>query len=190
MKMKSIVFMKGFLISFSWISLLLFSGLTFADNKIGQIVESDHVSIRLERIDQSDTYPEDIVEKYFSWPSSAKPPVPSQGNTFIFIYLTITRIENIHLITAGGRDENSSLLFDEQEREHKLNNAFVVGMKFKDNTDFTSPSELLEGSKITLVFQAPKYTKPTGLKIVYDFKEKWEAPTKQSQINLKIPSAE
>jgi hypothetical protein len=170
------------------ISLLFFSELSFADKNREQIVQSDNISIRCDKVEKTESYPKDIIEKYFSWPSSAKPPVPSQGNTFIFIYLTITRIENIHLVGTGGRNDKTSLLFDEQGRKHKRTDEFTVGIKYKDNKDITSPYELVEGSKITLVFQASKDTKPTDLKFVYYFKKKWEDPKKQAEILLKMSS--
>ena len=187
MKIKPIGFLKRLcVIVVALISLLFFSGLSLADKNREQIVESENLSLRCDKVEKTDSYSKDIIEKYFSWPSSTKPPVPSQGNTFIFIYLTITRIDNIHLVGTGSRNDKTSVLFDEQGREHKRSDEFIVGIKYKDNKDITSPYELVEGSEITLVFQAPKNTRPTGLKFVYYFKKKWQDPKKQAEILLKM----
>jgi len=189
MKIKPIGFLKILcVIVFASSSSLFFSELSLADQDRGQIVQNDNISLRCDKIKKTDSYPKDIIDEYFSLPSTAKPPVPSQGNTFIFIYLTITRIENIHLVRTGGRNNKTSLLFDVQSREHKRFAEYIVGVKFKDLKHLTSGYELVEGSEITLIFQVPKKTKPADLRFVYYFKKRWEDPKEQAEILLKMSS--
>ena len=163
-----------------------FCELLLAEQNEIQIVQDDNVSLRSDRFEKTDVFPKDIVEKHFS--STNRPPTPAQGNTFIFIYSTVTRIENIHLVGIGGRNEKSALLFDVQGREHKRSMAFFVGLQFKDNTDIRSPYELVEGSEITMVFEVPEDTEPSELRFVYYFKKEWEDPKEQAEIPLKMSS--
>lgn len=148
-----------------------------------QIEASDgQVTIILDRLERSEVMPPDIVEML----PVGYPPrkVPTGGCDVVCIYLTISRIENIHLVQLGYEDEKPVLL-DVQGREYKPVNVLMLGMRFLDPKNVDSPYEFVEGATVSLVFEVPKYKKPAKFSFVYSFKETLEEKSAQrSQIDI------
>ena len=159
-----------------------------ADTEDEEVVTSDveafdsQVTIVLDRLQRADNLPSDITEELDDIPT------PVAGSEFVCIYITIARIENIHMVNPLGYEEEEAVLFDAQGHEYKPKWAKVTGIRLVDPSDFAnSPYEVVEGATGFLVFEVPKDEKLSKLEFVYSFKVTWEKESaKRSQIDLML----
>lgn len=154
-----------------------------------QIEASDgRVTIVLDKLERADTMPPDIVEALSSGITPYKAPTPAEGYDFVCIHLTITRIENVHMVNGLGHGDEETVLLDARAHECRRITAQVRGIKFLDPHDIRGPIEVAEGATAFWVFEVPKDEKPSKLKFVYSFKENWEEETeKRGQLDIILP---
>jgi hypothetical protein len=153
---------------------------TSSTQNIDKFWEDDSIGIVLDTLERTDDYT--IELKGFGDRIS----LPKEGHDFVVIYLTITRIEKVHMVSLGGRGQEQSTLYDAKGHSYKLSTWHVKGLKILDPHDITSPKEFIEGAKGYLIFEIPKHEKPAKLTFVYYFKESWEdKSTKRGQIDIK-----
>lgn len=119
--------------------------------------------------------PSDIAEAFSAgypvgYPSH-KLPTPIEGCNFVCVYLTITRIENVHMVEPIRYGNECSVLLDAESHEYAPV-WFQVPVLLVDPEHFaTSPTEVAESAKGFLVFAVPKHEKPAKLSFVYSFKK-------------------
>jgi len=136
-----------------------------------------HITVVLNRIESANLLPSDIVKGFQLTPHD-KSPTPTEGDDFVCLYLTVTRIENVHV---DALDCSGDLLND-QGNEYNIVTSGVLNNLRSVGTDNI---ELLEGASIFLVFEAPKNERPAQLRFVYSFKETWEDKTaKRGQVDI------
>jgi len=153
---------------------------TSSTQNIDKLWEDDSIGIVLDTLERTDDYT--IELKGFGDRIS----LPKEGHDFVVIYLTITRIEQVHMVSLGGRGQEQSTLYDAKGHSYKLSTWHVKGLNILDLHDITSPKEFIEGAKGYLIFEIPKHEKPAKLTFVYYFKESWEdKSTKRGQIDIK-----
>jgi hypothetical protein len=153
---------------------------TSSTQNIDKLWEDDSIGIVLDTLERTDDYPSELKGP------GDRISLPKEGHDFVVIYLTITRIEKIHMVSLGGRGQEQSTLYDAKGHSYKLSTWHVKGVKILDPHDITSPKEFIEGAKGYLIFEIPKHEKPAKLTFVYYFKESWEdKSTKRGQIDIK-----
>ena len=147
-----------------------------------QVEASDgRVTIILDKVERADVLPPDIVEAL----SAGKSPTPIEGCDFVCVYLTIARIENVHMVNPLGYGDERPALLDAEGHQYKLEDGQVRGIKYLDPHDIRSPCEAVEGATGFLVFEVPKHERPAKLSFVYSFKETWEEESaKRGQIDI------
>lgn len=139
------------------------------------------IEIRIDKIDRADLYPADLRAPGYKY----RP--PEAGKNFVVVYMTITHIRNIHVVGLGGRGDTKSSLRDTEGDEYASYSWNVKGFKYLDPHDIRSPSELIQGATIVLLFEIPTNKKPATLTFVYYFKETWEQQSKgMGKIDIKI----
>lgn len=149
-----------------------------------QIQASDgQVTIVLDKIERAEAIPSDIAEELHSIPT------PDTGNDFVCVYITIARIENVHVVNPLGFEDERSILLDPQNNEYEFVSAFVKGISYLDPHDIRGPCEAVEGATGFLVFEVPKHEKPLKISYIYSFKASWQEETaKRGQIDLILGS--
>lgn len=154
-----------------------------------QIQASDgQVTIVLDKIERTEAMPADIVEEKEVHLPRYKIPTPAEGCDFVCVYLTIARIENVHVVDPLGYEDEGAHLLDAQNHEYSkiISSVQII---FLDIHDPEGGIEALEGSTGYLVFEVPKHEKPSKLRFVYSFKETLEEETaKRGQIDLILGS--
>jgi len=138
----------------------------------------DSVTIVLDKIERADVMPDDIVEA-LSVGRTYQSPAPSAGCDFFCIYLTITRIENIHMIDAFGYGEEETALFNAAPQKYERIAANLKGITFLDPQNLTGSYEIVEGATAFWVFEVPKDEDPLRFEFVYTFKVTIEEETER-----------
>jgi len=146
----------------------------------GQIEASDgQVTIILDKVERGDVMPPDIVEVLTGGRPSDKVRPPHAGCDLVCIYLTISRIEGVHMLASLRYGKEVPMLLDAQGGEYEPFISSVQGISW------TAPYEALEGATAFLVFDVPVQEEPSELTFVYSFKETWEDESaKRGQIDI------
>ena len=150
------------------------------------VVWSDgRIRIMLDKVERTNVLPPDITETPSQLPAR-QVRTPADGHDYVCVYLTIARIENVHVVGLGHGDEESTLRSDEgHEYQAALWN--VRGVEFLDPQHLTGAYELVEGATVILVFETPKHEKPANLTFVYSFKEtREEISPKRGQVDISL----
>jgi hypothetical protein len=129
----------------------------------------DSVTIILENIVRADVIPDDIVEA-LSVGQPYNPPAPAAGCDFFCIYLTIPRIDDIHMIDAFGYGDEETSLFGVAAQKYERITANIKGITFTDPHDITSSYEIAEGATAFWVFEVPKDENPSRFELIYTYK--------------------
>lgn len=149
-------------------------------------VSDDSVTIILDKIVRGGTMPDDIIEAL----SIGRPydqPTPAAGCDFFCIYLTITRIDNIHMIDAFGYGDEETALFSAAAQKYKRIAANLQGITFTDPHDITSSYEVAEDATAFWVFEVPKDETPLRFEFIYTYKIDIEEETEnRGQIDIII----
>ena len=141
-------------------------------------------AITLEKIEIADDYPADIRKTIGPKDKLLK---PKRGYKYAFFLITMSKIKNIHVVSLGGRNQNSSILNCTAGESYKLSMWQAKGIRLSDLTDIRSPSEFVEGAKILLVFTILKDEKPDKLNFVYYFKNQLkDSSMKKGKIEMKL----
>jgi hypothetical protein len=139
-------------------------------------------------VERVDAIPPDIVEALSSGTTPYKAPTPAKGYDFLCVYLTITRIENVHMVDPLGYGDEEAALSDAEGNEYERITAQVRGITPLDPHDIRGGFEVVEGATAFWVFEVPKDEKPSKFEFVYAFKETIEEETeKRGQIDIIIP---
>ena len=142
-----------------------------------QIEASDtNVTIVIDEIERASVMPADIVED-LSTTTRYQPPVLATGCDFLCIYLTVTCIENIHMIDAFGYGDEETALFNAAAQKYERITASLTGMTFVDPQDITSPFEITEGATAFWVFEVPEDEDPARFELIYTYKTDIEEET-------------
>jgi PGF-CTERM protein len=152
-----------------------------------QIEASDsNVTIILDKVERADVLPSDIISELTLSDPWRYDFTPSVRHNFVCVYLTFTRIENVHVVGTRYEEEYSVLLDDEGHKYKPLRTS-VTSVKLLDPTDLSSPWEIINKSKAFFVFEIPKPKKPVKFSFVYAFKETWEEKSaKRGQIDINL----
>lgn len=134
------------------------------------------VTIVIDKIERASVMPADIVED-LSTTTHYQPPAPATGHDFFCIYLTVTRIENVHMIDAFGYGEEETALLSTTGQTYKSIAANLKGITFTDPHDITSPSEITEGATAFWVFEVPEDEDPARFELIYTYKTDIEEET-------------
>lgn len=145
------------------------------------------IGITLDKVKRANVLPPDIVEERSS-SSPRKSRTPTEGHDYVCVYLTIARIENVHLVNPVGFGEEKSILLDAESHKYELVDCLVEPVILIDPEHFaTSDFEVEQGATGIIVFEVPKHEKPVELRLVYSFKATWEEKTeKKGQINISL----
>ena len=142
-----------------------------------QIEASDaNVTIVIDEIERAGVMPADIVED-LSTTTRYQPPAPAADCDFFCIYLTVTRIENVHMIDAFGYGGEETALLNAAAQKYERITASLTGMTFVDPQDITSPCEIIEGAIAFWVFEVPEDEDPTRFELIYTYKTDIEEET-------------
>ncbi len=136
------------------------------------------VTIIINRLERSDTIPADVAEELDDIPA------PESGNDFILAYITIARIESVHVVDPLGFENREPVLFDSKNHEYEPLTGSIKGVRFTDPQDITSPYEVVEGATGFLMFEIPKAEKPSKINYIYSFKLSWQESAKMGQMDL------
>jgi hypothetical protein len=135
----------------------------------------------------------DLVEKTSNYPSELKipgqrSPILKDGHNYVIVNFTIDTINNIHVVSFGGRDDEKSVIFDDRGETHNLQTWNSSGWKYKDpEKGLASPAEIAQGSKGIMVFEIPENESFKELDFVYYFKESWDDKQNQKgKINIPV----
>jgi hypothetical protein len=134
------------------------------------------VTIVIDKIERASVMPADIVED-LSTTTPYQPPAPAAGHDFFCIYLTVTRIENVHMIDAFGYGGEETALLSTAGQTYKSITADLKGIAFTDPHDITSPSEITEGATAFWVFEVPEDEDPARFELIYTYKTDIEEET-------------
>ena len=130
--------------------------------------EDGKIRITLNKMEIADDYPSEIRKDVIR--SDKKLRRPEKGYKYAFFLITLDAIEKVHVVSLGGRSRKDSTLIGTTGNIYTLHMWTARGIRFSDPTNISSPSELVEGAKILLVFAIPKSEKPHKLSFVYYFK--------------------
>jgi hypothetical protein len=146
----------------------------------------DSVTIILDKIIRADVMLDDVVEA-LSVGQPYDPPTPAAGCDFFCIYLTITRINDIHMIDAFGYGDEETSLFNVVDQKYKRITANLKGITFTDPHDIRSSYEVAEGATAFWVFEVPKDENPSRFELIYTYKIDIEGETEdRGQIDMII----
>ncbi len=147
--------------------------------------EDEKIKITLDKIEIADDYPADIRKIVLR--SDKKLPKPKRGYKYAFFLITMNEVKNVHVVSLGGRSQKDSILSCTAGNSYKLSMWTARGIRFSDPTNISSPSELVEGAKILLVFTIPKEEKPDKLSFVYYFKNQLkDGAMKKGKIEIQL----
>jgi tetratricopeptide (TPR) repeat protein len=149
----------------------------------------NRVTIVLDKLYRADTIPPDIVQALSTSQRPYEAPTQAEECDYVFIHVTITRIENVHMIDGLGHEGEETALLSARAHEYPLIAGQLQGMRLVDPDDFaTSPVEVTEGATAFWVFEVPKDEKPSKLEFVYSFQKDWEEETaKRGQLDMVLP---
>jgi hypothetical protein len=161
------------------------SGSESGSENLENIEASDtNVTIVIDKIERASVMPADIVED-LSTTTHYQPPAPAAGHDFFCVYLTVTRIENVHMIDAFGYGEEETALLSAAGQAYKSIATNLKGIAFTDPHDITSPSEITEGATAFWVFEVPENEDPARFELIYTYKTDIEEETEnRGEINI------
>jgi len=108
--------------------------------------EDEQVTIIIDEIKMTDQIPPDILEIF-----NSSPLVLSEGHTFVSIYFTIPRIDEIYIRTPEGFP-----LYDEDGVQYQPEGYQISGIKFTDPTDIRAPVYLAAGGTGKVLYHIPE----------------------------------
>ena len=155
------------------------------ESKDKKIWGDDQIGITLDKLQKANVLSPEVIEMFRFQPGDV--PTPSEGYDFVSMFITISRIENVHVVSLGGRGEESAILSDTKGNKYDMSFWNVKGIEYLDPSSFSSPSEFIEGAIALLVFEIPKKEKPAKLTFLYYFKKTWEEESKKTgQIDINL----
>jgi hypothetical protein len=147
-----------------------------------RVYKDDNIGIKLDLIEKTDNSSSEL--KLTGYPV----PKLKEGYNYVVVYFTVEIINNIHVVSFGGRGDEKSIMYDDRGEIHKLKAWNSNGWKYIDpDKGLASPSELTQGSKGIMVFEFLENENPKELAFVYYFKDSWDDEHNQKgKINILI----
>lgn len=118
--------------------------------------------------------------------TEGQPLGPHRGNDFLVVYATITRIKGVHVVDLGARGDERSTLQDNKGNTYKLHSWHARGVSFAGGS-LTGPSEFVEGTKMSVIFEISKDATPAHLRFVYYYKKDWGGDLQRGIIEVRLP---
>jgi hypothetical protein len=149
----------------------------FFFSKGGDKVEDNSISIVLNKIERMDVLSPDKVAELNIKPSKTE-------HDYIVIHLTISRVNNNHVVDCGGYKKERSTLIDSEGHTYEYLAGRFNGVELKDPNSFaTTDFEFKAGASGFLIFEVPKKFKPVNLNFIYTYVESFE---KKSQMKKRL----
>lgn len=144
------------------------------------------IGIILDKVERANVLPPDITETPSQLPAR-QVDTPTEGHDYVCVYLTIARIENVHMDGRLGHGNEQPTLRDAEGHRYEVAFWQVSGLEFLDPQHLGASSEVVEGGTVILVFEIPKHEKPANLTFVYSFKEtREELSPKRGQVDISL----
>lgn len=146
----------------------------------GSMEASDgQVTVKVNKLERSHRIPADVANELDNVPTL------EENNDFILAYITITRIEGVHMVDPLGFENKEPILVDSRNNEYELVAASIKGIELVDPQDFeNSPYEVVEGATGFLIFKIPKVEEASKINYIYSFKVTWEENLRIGQMDL------
>jgi len=168
---------KSAILITSFLVLALVLGAVSCGGGEKDVVWSDgQVSIIVDKVEKTNTRPPQIEEAFSS--STVKLPKLADGHKYVSVYVTISRIENVHILDAlflPLLTEKRSTLQDTEGDTYTMQVGQVSPFESSDPGSSDSQREVTEGATCIIVFEIPQNREPASLTLLYSFKETWEA---------------
>jgi len=113
----------------------------------------------------------DAIEETRTLPAEYEAADAREGHTYLSIYLSVTRVEGVHLVDAMGYEREKSVVYDANGQSYETAFFHFKGIKFADLTDLLGSAEYVVGAEGILAFEIPEGTEITELVFVYSYKE-------------------
>ena len=144
--------------------------------------KDERIKFTLNKMEIADDYPADIRKTFGP---SKKLPKPKSGHRYAFFLITMTDINNVHVVGLGSRKQKTCILRDTAGKRYKTYMWTAKGINFPNG--FTGPGELVEGAKILLIFETPNHVKPDRLTFIYYYKHNLKEQSQRSgKIDIQI----
>ena len=108
-------------------------------------------------------------------------PDAEAGFTYVSIYLTVTKIEGVHLLNIPFYEKEEPYLLDDEGQSYPPKFSKIVGVKFKDLKDLRSDYEIIEGAQLYLVFGIIEGRIPVKLNLLYGYQYTWDDSLPQNR---------
>ena len=113
----------------------------------------------------------DAVEETRTLPAEYEIADASEGHTYLSIYVSVTRVEGVHLVNAMGYEREGPIVHGADGQSYEIAFIQFKGIKFADLTNLTGSAEFVPGAEGILAFEIPEGTEITELVFVYAYKE-------------------
>ena len=113
----------------------------------------------------------DAVEETRTLPAEYEIADASEGHAYFVIYLSVTRVEGVHLVDAMGYERERPVVHGADGQSYEIAFIQFKGIKFADLTNLTGSAEFVPGAEGILAFEIPEGTEITELVFVYAYKE-------------------
>jgi hypothetical protein len=144
--------------------------------------KDERIKFTLNKMEIADDYPADIRKTFGP---SKKLPKPKSGHRYAFFLITMTDINNVHVVGLGSRKQKTCILRDTAGKRYKTYMWTAKGINFPNG--FTGLGELVEGAKILLIFETPNNVKPDRLTFIYYYKHNLQERSQRSgNIDIQI----
>ncbi len=107
--------------------------------------EDEYVTVIIDEIKMTDEIPPDVLEIF------GRPLDLSEGHTFVSIYFTIPRIDEIYIRTPEGFP-----LYDKDGEQYQPEGYQISGIEFTDPTDIRAPVYLAAGGTGKVLYHVPE----------------------------------
>ncbi|MGB2895046.1 MAG: hypothetical protein WBB65_02635 [Anaerolineales bacterium] len=113
----------------------------------------------------------DAIEETRTLPAEYEIADASEGHAYFAIYLSVTRVEGVHLVNAMGYEREGSVVHGADGQSYESAFRHFKGVKFADLTNLLGSAEFVPGAEGILAFEIPEGTEITELVFLYSYKE-------------------
>ncbi|MCJ7568552.1 MAG: hypothetical protein MUO58_13525 [Anaerolineales bacterium] len=113
----------------------------------------------------------DAIEETRTLPAEYEIADASEGHTYLSIYLSVTRVEGVHLVYALGYEREKSVIHGANGQTYESAFGHFKGVKFADLTNLLGSAEFVPGAEGIFAFEIPEGTEITELVFIYSYKE-------------------
>jgi len=112
----------------------------------------------------------DAIEETRALPAEYEIADAREGYTYLSIYLSVTRVEGVHVVNAMGHERERPVVHGANGQSYKAAFARFTGMRVADLTNLVGSAEYVEGAEGILGFEIPQGTEITELVFLYSYK--------------------